>query len=82
MERGIIQAIDDIRFVKALKHRMEELVDGYRSFVDNDRNKNSSVQFLMKTKEIVYEDKAETQDQNNEVPKENLWERLLNLLGL
>jgi len=83
MEEGIIQAIDDMRFAKALKRRMEELADGYRSFMDNERNKNSSVQFIMRTREIAYEEEAkEAQDVQDIQPKMNLWERLLDLLGL
>jgi len=83
MEEGIIQAIDDMRFAKALKQRMEELADGYRSFMDNERNKNSSVQFIMRTREIAYEEEAkEAQDVQDIQPKMNLWERLLDLLGL
>lgn len=83
MEEGLIEAIDDMRFAKALKQRMEELVDGYRSFMDNERNRNSSVQFIMRTKGVEYQEESEeTQDTDIPQPDMNLWERLLDLIGL
>jgi len=83
MEEGVIRAIDDMRFAGALKRRMEELVDEYGSFMDNERNRNSSVQFIMRTKGVEYEQQGEeVQDTQNAQPGKNLWELLLDLLGL
>lgn len=83
MEGGLIKAIDDMRFARALKRRMEELVDGYRSFMDNERNRNSSVQFILRTKKVDYQHEGkESQNAEAARPGGNVWERLLDLFGL
>lgn len=83
MEEGIIEAIDDMRFAKALKQRMEELANGYRSFMDNEKNRNSSVQFIMRTRGVEREEqKGRDIVEKAAQPRMNLWERLIDLLGL
>ena len=83
MEDGIIQAIEDMRFAEAFIEKMEELANDYRSFADNQRNRNSSVQFIMKTDRVVYEnDELKPGIQDETESKVNWWEQLLKLFGL
>lgn len=83
MEDGIIQAIEDMRFAEAFIEKMEELANDYRFFADNQRNRNSSVQFIMKTDRVVYEnDELKPGIQDETESKVNWWEQLLKLFGL
>ena len=83
MEDGIIQAIEDMRFAEAFIEKMEELANDYRIFADNQRNRNSSVQFIMKTDRVVYEnDELKPGIQDETESKVNWWEQLLKLFGL
>ena len=52
MEDGVIEGIDNIKFGKALEEELDELAEDYNSFIDNDKNLNSEVQFVMQTEEI------------------------------
>jgi putative membrane protein len=83
LQDGIVKAIDDMRFAEALLDKMEELVRDYRSFMDNQKNRNSSVQFIMKTDGIVLRDVEEKTDaQDTGESKANWWKRLLKLFGM
>ena len=75
-------AIEDMT-AEAFIEKMEELANDYRSFADNQRNRNSSVQFIMKTDRVVYEnDELKPGIQDETESKVNWWEQLLKLFGL
>lgn len=52
IEDGVIEGIDNIEFSEALEKKLDELADSYNSFIDNDKNLDSEVQFIMQTEEI------------------------------
>jgi len=52
IEDGVIEGIDNIEFSEALKEKLDELAENYNSFIDNDNNLDSEVQFIMQTEEI------------------------------
>ncbi|GAI03984.1 unnamed protein product [marine sediment metagenome] len=52
MKDGIIEGIDDIKFGKVMEDKITKLAQNYTSFMDSDKNTNSSVQFIMQTEEI------------------------------
>jgi len=56
MEDGVAEGIDSIKFSKALEEKLGELAEGYNSFIDNDKNLNSEVQFIMQTEKIKTEE--------------------------
>lgn len=78
MENGLIKAIDEISFGNAKKDRMKDLVESYRSFMDNENNKNSSVQFIMQTKKVVIAETEKTAIKK-ESPQKSFWQKLLSL---
>ncbi len=82
MEEELSKAVDEIRFGKAQMDRMKSLAQGYRSFMDNGRNKNSKVQFILKTKEVKVEKPAETGSTAAKTEKKSFWDKLLSLFGL
>ncbi len=43
---------DELKRGEAITDKLEELADGYRSFMDNDHNNKSQVQFIMRTEGI------------------------------
>lgn len=78
MQKGLIEAINEMRFGEAKKEMMQWLADDYRSFADNRRNRNSRVQFILQTHRI----KPEVIDKEREtaVTEEvDLWEKIVNL---
>jgi len=52
LSEGVIEGINELRFGEAKKDEMEFLAKNYKSFMNSEKNKNSSVQFLMQTREI------------------------------
>lgn len=84
IEKGLIEGIDEMRFGQAKVDRMEELANGYRSFMD-ERNINSNVQFLLQTKKVEKEEKDDEKDGGAAPPTERrqvgLWERIVNLFA-
>jgi len=52
IEDGVIKSIDDIKYGQAMEEEVNKLAEDYNSFVDNDKNLNSEVQFVMQTEEI------------------------------
>jgi putative membrane protein len=78
MENGLIKAIDEISFGNAKKDRMKDLVESYRSFMDNENNKNSSVQFIMQTKKVVIAETEKTAIKKESLQK-SFWQKLLSL---
>jgi putative membrane protein len=52
IEDGVIEGIDNIEFSEALEKKLDELAQSYNSFIDNDNNLDSEVQFIMQTEEI------------------------------
>jgi putative membrane protein len=78
MEKGLIEALDEIRFGEAKKDRMKNLAESYRSFMDNENNKNSSIQFIMQTKKVAIPETGRTAVQKESAQK-NFWQKLLSL---
>jgi putative membrane protein len=79
MRTAIIQAVDNMRLGEGVKKKMEGLATGYRSFMDNSRNRNSSVQFIIKTEKVESPEIDETPDAPLQTTKRNIWQRLLDL---
>jgi len=52
IEDGVIEGIDNIEYSEALEKKLDELAGNYNSFIDNDKNLDSEVQFIMQTEEI------------------------------
>ena len=52
MENSLGEAIEELRLGRSTADQMKILAGQYGSFMDNQHNKNSSVQFIMKTKAI------------------------------
>ena len=52
IEEGVIKNIDDIKYGEAMKEEVDRLAEDYDSFIDNEKNQNSEVQFVMQTEEI------------------------------
>ena len=52
IEDGVIESIDNIEFSEALEKKLDELAESYNSFIDNNKNLDSEVQFVMQTEEI------------------------------
>lgn len=79
IREGIIQAVEGMRFASAIETKMEELVDGYRSFMDNEKNRNSAVQFIMKTQGIKAPTLEEPPTDTGTAQEKGFWQRLLEL---
>jgi putative membrane protein len=85
MEEGLIKGINESRYGKAKIELMQKLADDYRSYADNDHNRNSEVQFIMQTAAIMVDQSSAGSDnlQNDEAETANwsalLWARLINL---
>jgi putative membrane protein len=58
LKDGVVDNINDLSKSEALENKTDELTKNYKSFMDNDRNLNSSVQFIMQTQEIGTETAA------------------------
>jgi putative membrane protein len=81
MEKGLVEAVHEIRQGKSKKDNMIELADNYRSFMDNNNNKNSNVQFVMQTKKVKLEKLIEIEKEGKK-DKEGFWYRFKKLFGL
>jgi len=75
------EGLEELRFGKAKKEKMEDAAESYISFMDNDKNRNSSVQFIMQTKEIKIEEKEKTNMavEENIPEKKNFWQKFKDL---
>ncbi len=79
---SLAAAADQMRKGRIIESRMKELAEGYRSFMDNERNISSSVQFLMKTDRIEYKEEPPDRQTVQKDRKGGFFERLLKLFGL
>lgn len=52
IEQGIIEQINKVRYGEALAEELTQMADDYRSYADNNRNRYSSVTFIMQTEHI------------------------------
>lgn len=79
LKKGIIDNIDTLKEGLALKDKINESADGYNSFMDNNRNINSSVQFIMKTEEIKIKESDYITEENaaNDNQAKSLWQRII-----
>lgn len=78
MKNGLGKAIDELNFGLAKKDVMKNLSEGYKSFMDNENNKNSNVQFLLQTQGVKEDMEKDT---IKPVPKakKSLWQRIKDL---
>lgn len=85
MEEGLIEGINESRHGKAKIELMQKLADDYRSYADNDHNRNSEVQFIIQSAAILVDQSSAGSDnlQSDEAETTNwsalLWTRLINL---
>jgi len=75
----IIEGVDDIKFGKAMEDEITKLAQNYTSFMDNDKNINSSVQFIMQTEEIKIHEAKILDELENLDNKTTFWQKLVNL---
>ncbi len=77
---GIIDNINDVRKSEALENKIDELSKNYKSFMDNDRNINSSVQFIMQTEKIKTENSVLGLNEDNpgNIRSQSLWQKIIN----
>lgn len=57
LAEGVIEGVNELKFGQAKKEKLEFLAKNYKSFISPEKNKNSSVQFIMQTREIKIETK-------------------------
>jgi putative membrane protein len=82
MEKELEEAVDEINFMKAKKDKIEELAQNYRSFMDNENNLSSQVQFVMQTEKVAkqeIESGADVKTQPEATGKKTFWQRVLEL---
>jgi putative membrane protein len=82
MEKELEEAVDEINFMKAKKDKIEELAQNYRSFIDNENNLSSQVQFVMQTEKVAkqeIESGADVKTQPEATGKKTFWQRVLEL---
>ncbi len=79
LEYSLQDAIEELRLGKSTTDQMKILAERYVSFMDNQHNKDSSVQFIMKTKTI--ENKQLTTPTKGDIakPKKSFWQKLKEL---
>ena len=81
-----LEKLNDEGF-KKIKSSMDELLDlqdstdskEYSSFVDNENNKDSTVQFIMKTPSIKLDEKMKNNNIETPIIKKNFIQRFLDL---
>jgi len=74
----IIENIDKVKSGIALSDELKSLYKNYDSFMNNNENSNSQVQFIMQTDEIKSEKIATTNIQD-ETKKESFWDYFIKL---
>lgn len=81
LKEGIIENINTLKEGLALKDKINESAVKYNSFMDNNRNVKSSVQFLMKTEEIkIREPEPKIEEniaENNPGQSSSLWQKII-----
>ncbi|MFY9114208.1 MAG: hypothetical protein WAO23_03075, partial [Dethiobacteria bacterium] len=84
MQKGLIEGINEMRFGQAKIDKMEEMANGYRSFMD-ERNTNSNVQFLLQTEKVEKKEEQGGDTDETTPPPETrqvgFWERIMNLFA-
>ncbi len=79
MEDSLREAIEDLRLGRSTADQMEILAAHYGSFMDNEHNKNSSVQFIMKTRAIEKKPPQSPPAGDRDKAKKSLWQKLKDL---
>ncbi len=74
----IIENINKIKSGIALSNELSLLYENYDSFMNNNKNLNSQVQFIMKTPEVKSK-KVATVKIENETKNENFWDYFIKL---
>ena len=77
IKNGVIESINDLRKAKALENKTNNLAKNYNSFMNNELNKNSSVQFIIQTHEINIEEIEPENAEGNTSNELNLWQKIV-----
>ena len=78
IEDGVIKSIDDIKYSSAMEKEVNELANDYNSFIDNDKNLNSEVQFVMQTEEIKIHDTKIANTQQDSSNNQTFFQKIIN----
>ncbi len=78
IKEEVIKNYDEVKFGLALTDKTEQLADNYRSFMNNQKNIYSSVQFIMQT-EGIKEKEVETKTSEIKDDESSFWDKLFNL---
>ncbi len=74
---GKVKSINDLRKAKALENKTNNLAKSYNSFMNNELNKNSSVQFIEQTHEIKIEEIELENIEGNTSNELGLWRKIV-----
>jgi putative membrane protein len=79
LKDGVVDNINDLSKSEALEKKTEGLSKDYKSFMDNKRNLNSSVEFIMQTQEIKPETAVAGIVEENPANSQNqgLWHKII-----
>ena len=77
IKNGITESINDLRKAKALENKTNNLAESYSSFMNNELNKNSSVQFILQTHEIKIEEIEFENTEENIDSELSLWQEII-----
>ncbi len=75
---AVIENYNDLKFGIAVTDKTEQLEESYNSFMNNDRNINSNVQFIMQTEGIAIREPEAAQVEEEKI-ESNFWQKLINL---
>ena len=78
IEDCVIKSIDDIKYSSAMEKEVNELANDYNSFIDNDKNLNSEVQFVMQTEEIKIHDTKIANTQQDSSNDQTFFQKIIN----
>ena len=82
IEYSLQESLEELRLGKSTADQMELLAEQYVSFMDNYRNKDSNVQFIMKTKAIGNKLSPGPSTGDAEKPPKSFWQKLRELFKL
>lgn len=79
IKNGIVDNINDLRKSEALENKIDELSKNYKSFMDNDHNTNSAVQFIMQTEKIksVNSVLGINEENSDNTRSQSLWQKII-----
>ncbi|HHX87040.1 MAG TPA: hypothetical protein GX693_02545, partial [Firmicutes bacterium] len=81
IEYSLQESLEELRLGKSAADQMEILAGQYVSFMDNYRNKDSNVQFIMKTKAIENKLPPGPSAEDTDKPRKSFWQKLKELFS-